>query len=970
MAAQITVVENEIIVDVSGVSLLAPLVAAASGSAALAAQWANEDEDVVVAGGEYSAKHYMAKAAAEKVAAQAARDEAAAEAASISGVSDLLMETVFLGKQTTPITGSNLSAGTYVLNDPKSEDYVAEQIEVFAAGSGTLKFVAFDQSGTTFTANGTPLSVPVVAGLNTVAVNIPIAAGQYLGFYTPATMTRNVAAVTADGGGVFSTASDATASSFIDATATTTSQAQVRVTVARQAVTTSALQATVDKTDHIASAFTLEEPRNLFDTSRCLDGRAYTLSSGADGAAPDNIALGYQAVEPGKTYAYRIWGDIGFAPSKSFVCRSALTSGYLGVVPNNGVNTYPANPPIVTWVDDRTAIIEVPALSAVRYMAINTRKLPGHTTADFERVIATVQLQEGDEPTQLEPVTTTGFAKLNPLSLPTEEADFISPDCLEGALGRITIKGQEIYVRTWFSDALDLIQRVSLNELGERNLLTQLEGVVYAARDAKNTLAAFNTPTDSAGLKLATQDNDAGPDNFQGSHIGASHGWDDARLITDTAHGKTQVDVGSLWLDAQGKTWTLMQIPELDPTNKLVILCENGAVFPAFDYPVNVGTAGDATGVAITQTLTHVSGATNTADINATFVDEMMIHPSTCQHQQRLILDGTPIELADGENICRDMFIIAERYGVMNLAVMQQIVQDNVGSPTPVDYEAAYESGAYPQLVDEWKLQAYCYSVGGGLAIPSSGYSTRALGEFVNINLTQAPLVEVGAHHDHLYIPRVLPFTALGATYDFREAPDLFGVSSPAELYGPASSAEWEDINDPPAEMAHIIRDGSGNLIFSFMAGYNEFIGGGVPALRKTLVSRATTFGGAAEGSTKLKLYPRFIEGAGTAIGGDILPANYHWNGVVFRGFTSPDLVPEASVFFWYQVGTDIYVRADFHQNVENLLLPLPARFIGRTVTVGRKSASLTLHTADMVDEAGLRVTVTGGRGYLSVKLT
>lgn len=37
----------------------------AAASSSLAEQWATEDEDVVVSGGEYSAKHYALKAAAE-----------------------------------------------------------------------------------------------------------------------------------------------------------------------------------------------------------------------------------------------------------------------------------------------------------------------------------------------------------------------------------------------------------------------------------------------------------------------------------------------------------------------------------------------------------------------------------------------------------------------------------------------------------------------------------------------------------------------------------------------------------------------------------------------------------------------------------------------------------------------------------------------------------------------------------------
>ena len=59
--------------------------AGAAASALLAKQWANEDEDTVVADGEYSAKHYAAKAGASATAAAGSATTASGAATTATG---------------------------------------------------------------------------------------------------------------------------------------------------------------------------------------------------------------------------------------------------------------------------------------------------------------------------------------------------------------------------------------------------------------------------------------------------------------------------------------------------------------------------------------------------------------------------------------------------------------------------------------------------------------------------------------------------------------------------------------------------------------------------------------------------------------------------------------------------------------------------------------------------------------------
>lgn len=89
----IRVQNNRAVIAPFGASVIAPLVSAATTAKTdaeaardLAEQWANEDEDIEVSGGEYSAKHYSLKAAAAAGAAatDAAADVAAALAADLA----------------------------------------------------------------------------------------------------------------------------------------------------------------------------------------------------------------------------------------------------------------------------------------------------------------------------------------------------------------------------------------------------------------------------------------------------------------------------------------------------------------------------------------------------------------------------------------------------------------------------------------------------------------------------------------------------------------------------------------------------------------------------------------------------------------------------------------------------------------------------------------------------------------------
>lgn len=251
----VRVVEGRTVVVVAGSELISPLVTAAAGhassasdSAALAEQWASEDEDVVVAGGKYSAKHERIKAeaaaeealdaqtaaelaagdaaadaaagvaaatAADVLAAEAAAAAAAASAAELSGtITSLGLYQKVKGRPVGGIAAAtNLSgATTFVVATPFAATTRIRRIRAWGGTTGgNLTVRRRTRAGNDNTLVGAPLILALVANsLNTFDVDFTFQAGEYLSIYSPTTgvWQGSSGAGSADDGGYYSGSGD------------------------------------------------------------------------------------------------------------------------------------------------------------------------------------------------------------------------------------------------------------------------------------------------------------------------------------------------------------------------------------------------------------------------------------------------------------------------------------------------------------------------------------------------------------------------------------------------------------------------------------------------------------------------------------------------------------------------------------------------------------------------------------------
>lgn len=91
-----------------------------------------------------------------------------------------------VGLTGTPVAGVTVSSRTRAYANPVTQDCTLTTIRVYSTGSGNLTIRRLTRSGNDMTMVGSATTVAVSAGLNTLSVNIPFLAGEYVGFFNDA----------------------------------------------------------------------------------------------------------------------------------------------------------------------------------------------------------------------------------------------------------------------------------------------------------------------------------------------------------------------------------------------------------------------------------------------------------------------------------------------------------------------------------------------------------------------------------------------------------------------------------------------------------------------------------------------------------------------------------------------------------------------------------------------------------------
>lgn len=200
--------------------------------------------------------------------------------------------------------------------------------------------------------------------------------------------------------------------------------------------------------------------------------------------------------------------------------------------------------------------------------------------------------------------------------------------------------------------------------------LQQVNTVLSSASDA----SVFPVLQGGVGTPIHDMSDDNCPINVGAtsaalgySYIGGNHGFNYAARITQSGHGKTTADLGSLWTDTSGtRMYTLIRIVSV---NELWMAYPYDVVT---GIPINTAPTGTS--------LTHVSGATNTSSINMASVmaPGWQITPGIQVESIDVKLDGKT--LGEGKTL-GDELVITETYMIPTYQGLVDTARANIGVP-------------------------------------------------------------------------------------------------------------------------------------------------------------------------------------------------------------------------------------------------------------------------------------------------
>ena len=680
----------------------------------------------------------------------------------------------------------------------------------------------------------------------------------------------------------------------------------------------------------LLSTFIKTIGKNQFNKALAEDGKLISYQTGATAAFANGIAFGKHPVQAGGTYTFWMPLSTSFA-FKRIIYTYDKNGVFLGMDASQGSagEVVNPNPPTnITYADsDKTVTFTIPDNSTIAFIQMMI-VYAAHTTTDFNNLINGMQLELGTK--------RTDFADYDPnapeLLYLKSSALLDTPDSGGGTTVVTTgntftmyIDGTYAYIRTAFSNTLDMVQLVQYgtNTKWNNNVINPYQIKTIPKSTAKeNLVTAYN-----AGTLVVNHGDDAAPLRYNGTYIGANHGAFVVHQVTKTAHDKAFVDVGSKWSNGT-REYTLLRIVD---ANTLWFISDNTGTSTQWVYNTT-STAGN--------TLTHVSGATNTSSILVATDTITQLYCAVNDHVKKVTVDGyKPITTSGFYDV--ESIEFNDSYNIMNVPAIVAYAQANVGTATELEFTS--------NTID-WDVNVqvgYCYTINGSLTINTQMYKKSAI-NFEFAGLTQALPLNYSGKTLLQYVPKMNTVTVSGTPYNLSNIVDVTSVTAVINML----KADWTDVANPPDRMVQIVKTGSVKD-YGHVVGYSLTRGDTRPLIRQN-----TTDAGFFNGPTR-KMYPKAL----------VTTLDTVVNTVAYRSLYNPNILPEATVYTWYKDNNDIYVVLDIHQSASMLKLPLPSMFNGKSATVIDSNANFTLHS-EIVSDGGLLCSIINSYGQATIKLT
>lgn len=681
------------------------------------------------------------------------------------------------------------------------------------------------------------------------------------------------------------------------------------------------------KVDSVYGVFDLVDAKNKFNPALALDAKTVQYTDGTSVTFGNGIAFGKQAVQAGNTYTFWIPSNSTF---KFFPVIYTYNSAgtYIGIdhsIPASGELINQSPPTGIVYSDNNHIVtFTIPAGSSIAFIQLRI-DYAGHTTEEFNTLVNSMQLELGAVKTSFEAYSPTGTKKLvlKESALPTSSVT--TPSVQTGDTFTVTLDGTDAYIRTRFSNTLDIVQQVryNTNDAWKNNVINPWSVRTIPTATAKNgVIAAFAT-----GAVLATQGDDAAPLNYNGTYIGANHGAYIVHEITANSHGKTYVDVGSQWVQSSN-TFTIVRIVD---ANKLWLVSQNvGGTYWQF-----------VTSTLNGLTLNHSVGATNTASFTVSSDTITQLLPSINNHMKKIIADGFVELTASGVYDVKKVEFI-DSYEIMNPVAILSYLHGKVGTATEQSFKVN-------TIATDVKLTYnYLFSLNGTCTVTAELVRKAELLNPTFAGVVQANPLNFSGKTLLQYANKIKPVTVSGIAYDLESTIDATNNTAVINLL----KADWRDVTNPPDRMAQIVKNGT-TKEFGMVMGYSLTRGATKPSIRQN-ISDAGFF----NNPTTKKVYPKAL---GTNFDTVV-------NAVSYRAVYNPAIFPQATVYTWYEDNKEIFVILDIHQSALLLKLPLPVIFNGKSATVIDANANFILHS-EIVSDAGLLCSVMNGYATAVIRL-
>lgn len=419
-------------------------------------------------------------------------------------------------------------------------------------------------------------------------------------------------------------------------------------------------------------------------------------------------------------------------------------------------------------------------------------------------------------------------------------------------------------------------------------------------------------------IEVGSTNDDGTPYRLNNTTLGGNHGYAKS-VVTIAGHGKTHADIGSVWSDG---------------TSQYVLSDINNNVLYFISVLGNTIISGS--------TLTHVSGATNTSNINSTTKTNAQLFNSIGNINKRVFIDGEELLLTANTTLYYNKELtFVESYDILNKDSIVQYLIDNVGTFTPADSPILLEGSSDVRVTNTFRFDTEM-----GCTQYQDFLSLKDGIPFQDIMFIQAQYNNIDAPVKY-YIPKTLPITYNGNSYDFSNIVNMTSFNFVSTSDGLNFTNALSEPTGLKPDRVVRLHNSIGFAVGFIPVRTNSPENRPINATRKYLQIRGTK-----------KIYMSSVDISGKTM----LAKGEYYSSIGYRKYF--ELKSARTAYYTIDTTEGTYLYADWHSAILDTLV-LKDSLIGKSYEVVEKSDSVNILSEYATDRINIDVT---GKGYLILK--